>query len=370
MSLGKRFKEHPSEGTQPAAETAAKDEEQPETAGDSWISYDLWIAGVQVTSLNMNDILADNDMPGSNTGKATYDPTNKVLTLDNVNISAGSKDYMLSISVHDFDNGMNLVSETFTSYSAIYSKIPDLTIRLSGKNSIACTGTDAAADYQAIASAPGDSYSVEPKDAQNPAFLEITAGTGLCCGGKLSVSDLTITDTVTDGITYPGYHGCFSAEGDLTVEKCTLKEKTQTEVRTYALYSLNGTTDFTDSTLTASKDGTADGDDIYLEGFASDNETDGAVTLTGSTVTANSLLYGMRGYASRIDNSSITWKDCDCQGYGCIMGVSVDIRNGSILNLTSEGSGSIFSGGGRLLIQGEKTSVTVNTINSDGIVFQ
>ena len=50
--------------------------------------YNFWIAGVQVTSANCGDLTV---IPGV-TGKATYDPTTKTLTLNNATINGGDKD--------------------------------------------------------------------------------------------------------------------------------------------------------------------------------------------------------------------------------------------------------------------------------------
>ena len=66
-------------------------------------TYDLWIAGTQVTKQNKDDILGD--------GKVTFDMNTSTLTLQNANISLSGND-------------------------GITSKVPDLKIKVLGQNSI------------------------------------------------------------------------------------------------------------------------------------------------------------------------------------------------------------------------------------------
>ena len=66
-------------------------------------TYDLWIAGTQVTKQNRDDILGD--------GKVTFDMNTSTLTLQNANISLSGND-------------------------GITSKVPDLKIKVLGQNSI------------------------------------------------------------------------------------------------------------------------------------------------------------------------------------------------------------------------------------------
>lgn len=86
-------------------------------------NYGLWVGGVEVTSENEDNITG----PGINCGeggKASYDPTSKTLTLNNVNITG----------VHSFHNAMGKDS------AGIYYKADNsdasLNIDLIGKNSI------------------------------------------------------------------------------------------------------------------------------------------------------------------------------------------------------------------------------------------
>ena len=59
------------------------------------VGYDLWIASAQVTSANCSDLSVIDGV----TGKATYDPTTKTLTLEDATIDGGN------------DNGMEIYDE-------------------------------------------------------------------------------------------------------------------------------------------------------------------------------------------------------------------------------------------------------------------
>lgn len=86
-------------------------------------SYDLWVGGVEVTSENKDNITGLGINCGEG-GKASYDPTSKTLTLNNVNITG----------VHSFNNAMGTDSAGIY-YKGDYSDA-SLNIDLIGKNYI------------------------------------------------------------------------------------------------------------------------------------------------------------------------------------------------------------------------------------------
>ena len=78
--------------------------------GSSTTTYNLWIAGVQVTSANCSDLSVISGVSGT----VKYDPTNKVLTLDGATIQINTS-------------------------NAIDSRIVDLTVKVIGTNNLTAT---------------------------------------------------------------------------------------------------------------------------------------------------------------------------------------------------------------------------------------
>jgi|GEM_PF-1855630 len=89
-------------------------------------SYDLWIAGVQVTSANAADLTVIdgvNVTPGAAAGAASYDPATATLTLENVTI-----------------DGPGYYTDNNYANIAVKSTIPTLTIAFSGTSSVGAEG--------------------------------------------------------------------------------------------------------------------------------------------------------------------------------------------------------------------------------------
>lgn len=96
---------------------------QPITSIAESTTYNLWVGGVEVTSENKDNITG----PGINCGeggKASYDPTSKTLTLNNVNITG----------IYSFRNGIGTDSAGI--YYAYDSSDASRNINLIGANSI------------------------------------------------------------------------------------------------------------------------------------------------------------------------------------------------------------------------------------------
>ena len=82
-------------------------------------AYPLWVGGVQVTDANKGDILGD--------GTASFDPDSNTLTLTNANITAAST---------------NTHSSGVTSSNVVYARGLDLTVSLSGDNTLGDDSAD------------------------------------------------------------------------------------------------------------------------------------------------------------------------------------------------------------------------------------
>ena len=67
--------------------------------------YDLWVAGVAVTSDNLEINSADN---GAITGSATYDPVTNTLTLDNFSYEGEGYNYSANVKALIYSTGIDL----------------------------------------------------------------------------------------------------------------------------------------------------------------------------------------------------------------------------------------------------------------------
>lgn len=251
---------------------AAADENQPGLVGTGL--YDIWVAGVQVTDENKDNILADSTAPEGNTGTAAYDPDTNVLTLTGVNITKG---YYQG----GFADGY------------IYSAVSGLTVQFVGTNSIDSTA-DTAAKKSTYAGIYADA-SLTVQGAEG-ATLDITAPVGIGTGADfgLTVENLTINDAIIDsGFDTMTNDFCLKSGTGLTVTNCNITAKTDlTKESTGANYkglaacqSDSGDITFDGSTLTTGK---SDGVSAVLTAAPlSAVRTDGSgqtVTVTGSTI--------------------------------------------------------------------------------------
>ncbi len=156
-------------------------------AGEAQIGveeYPLWVGGVQVDSANKGDILGD--------GTASFDPDTTTLTLTNANITATSS-YQY--------NGV------FTYSSVIYARGLDLTVSLSGNNTVG----DGSAD-DAITSDEGT--------------LAITGGCLTAAGSDVAIyaeKGISITgSTVTATSSGSYYSDGIYADGAVTITDSTV----------------------------------------------------------------------------------------------------------------------------------------------------
>lgn len=186
-------------------------------------SYDLWVGGVEVTSENKDNITGLGINCGEG-GKASYDPTSKTLTLNNVNITG----------VHSFNNAMG------TDSAGIYYKGDNsdasLNIDLIGKNSICVElATSDLSCYGIFVSCYGifdDDY---------PQGLKITGN------GSLTVQ----SGDAISGNRYTSWSvGIYSYNKIIVGADCTITATSGTANMSAPIYSYNGLT-ATHSNVTA-----------------------------------------------------------------------------------------------------------------------
>lgn len=179
-------------------------------------SYGLWVGGVEVTEENKDNITG----PGINCGeggKASYDPTSKTLTLNNVNITG----------IHSFANGIGTDSAGI--YYAYDSSDASRNINLIGANSICVElGTSDLSCYGIF----DDDYS---------------QGLTITGNGSLTVQ----SGDAISGNRYTSWSmGIFSLDKIIVGADCTITATSGTADMSAAIYNYNGLT-ATNSKVTA-----------------------------------------------------------------------------------------------------------------------
>ena len=143
------------------------------------VEYKLWVGGTRLTDGNADNIQAASEY-GTSTGKASYDAESKVLTLNNYRYEGTGK--------------IKLYQDYI--YSPIYSKIPNITIKLVGNNSLINTASlDESKEIYGVWSPD------QPMTIEGPGFLYVKGGTktnqstyGICMheGGEIKNATLKI----------------------------------------------------------------------------------------------------------------------------------------------------------------------------------
>lgn len=179
-------------------------------------TYNLFVGGVEVTSENKDNITG----PGINCGeggKASYDPTSKTLTLNNVNITG----------IHSFANGIGTDSAGI--YYAYDSSDASRNINLIGANSICVElGTSDLSCYGIF----DDDYS---------------QGLTITGNGSLTVQ----SGDAISGNRYTSWSmGIFSLDKIIVGADCTITATSGTADMSAAIYNYNGLT-ATNSKVTA-----------------------------------------------------------------------------------------------------------------------
>ena len=174
-------------------------------------TYNLFVGGVEVTSENKDNITGPGILLGEG-GKASYDPTSKTLTLNNVNITG----------IHSFANGIGTDSAGI--YYAYDSSDASRNINLIGANSICVElGTSDFSCYGIF-------------DDSSSKGLTITGN------GSLTVQSGDASSFWSVGI--------FSRNNIIVGDDCTITATSGTADISAAIYSYNGLT-ATNSKVTA-----------------------------------------------------------------------------------------------------------------------
>ena len=179
-------------------------------------TYNLFVGGVEVTSENKDNITGPGILLGEG-GKASYDPTSKTLTLNNVNITG----------IHSFANGIGTDSAGI--YYAYDSSDASRKINLIGANSICVElGTSDLSCYGIF----DDDYS---------------QGLTITGNGSLTVQ----SGDAISGNRYTSWSmGIFSLDKIIVGADCTITATSGTADMSAAIYNYNGLT-ATNSKVTA-----------------------------------------------------------------------------------------------------------------------
>ena len=179
-------------------------------------TYNLFVGGVEVTSENKDNITGPGILLGEG-GKASYDPTSKTLTLNNVNITG----------IHSFANGIGTDSAGI--YYAYDSSDASRNINLIGANSICVElGTSDLSCYGIF----DDNYS---------------QGLTITGNGSLTVQ----SGDAISGNRYTSWSmGIFSLDKIIVGADCTITATSGTADMSAAIYNYNGLT-ATNSKVTA-----------------------------------------------------------------------------------------------------------------------
>ena len=216
--------------------------------------YNLWVAGVPVTSENLVIDSADN---GAITGSATYDPDSNTLTLNNFSYTGAGYNY------------------SGNAEALIYSPDIDLKIVLKGTNTFA--GIDR---YQRGIIIGNGSLTFTDSDADDVmGSLKLTATYPVIClnNGALFVENvnLTVINTISPNAN-PGE--AIFATGNISI--------TNSDVKAIS--------------------GDSNGDDIPEEGATFGITTMGSISVTNSIVSATGYHGGMWANSLSVTNSIVT----------------------------------------------------------------
>ena len=204
--------------------------------------YDVWVAGTQVSNLNASDVLGDADTGAT----VTYDAASKTLMLNNAQISATNSRYV------------------------IYAE-QDLTISLTGENSVRLDGT-ATVDGINWVSAIAGGYTVpEPAAAIACKCGSLTVQSADASSGKLTVANEAKTSYTNDT-------GSFMSAGIAATGTVTIKNA-QVEAASYYTFASRDTMDCSYAIFA--------GQDITIDGAS--------VTSQSSQATHSAALYALTG---------------------------------------------------------------------------
>lgn len=196
-------------------------------------TYNLFVGGVEVTSENKDNITGPGILLGEG-GKASYDPTSKTLTLNNVNITG----------IHSFANGIGTDSAGI--YYAYDSSDASRNINLIGANSICVElGTSDLSCYGIF----DDDYS---------------QGLTITGNGSLTVQ----SGDAISGNRYTSWSmGIFSLDKIIVGADCTITATSGTADMSAAIYNYNGLTASNSKVTAGDSAGSANAVDITSDDF-------------------------------------------------------------------------------------------------------
>ncbi len=161
-------------------------------------SYELWIAGTQVTSTNADDVLGD--------GKVSYDATSNTLSLNGASIT---------------NAGADLAVTAYNNRGVVYAGSEDLTVTLTGDNTITATNVTDGYDVDGFYSSIGGTKVTFDGTGSLAIYADSTTGRSNSAGVYLNgPSEIAAGTTVTasSASTESGFScGYYACGGVLTV---------------------------------------------------------------------------------------------------------------------------------------------------------
>lgn len=297
------------------------------SGGDpSAVYYDVWVAGVQVSNLNADDVLGDSDEGAT----VTYDENSATLTLNNVNLAVSDSRF------------------------AIYAE-QDLTIALIGDNSVTLDGSVEISGLTWQTSIAGGYVVPEP------------AAPIACKGGSLTVRNgsdnrgsLTVKNDV--GISYMNDSGSFMNCGIVATGTVDIRDA-KVEASSSYVYAYNGATKCSYG-IFAGQGIVFDGADVTAMGdeatwSAGLYSLAGDVRLNGSTKAS-----GGRAVNHQNPYSAFSSGIYANEGSVCITGGSVEAIAAS---LTEDGAAYGIFGYHGISITGGTVNAIGATSNMDGV---
>lgn len=175
------------------------------TTALTFAEFEIWVGGVQVTSLNMDDVLGD--------GTVSYDIQNSTLILNNATVSGCYTFNTYNITGSD---------ETRSDRAAVYSKMP-LNIKVYGENTINAYDPEAYELFGIYVDVleQGDSLIIYGADESASLALNVSESCDATAGvyarkGNVLIKDVSL-DIVT-GDSVMGSGGIYSNEGGVYID--------------------------------------------------------------------------------------------------------------------------------------------------------
>ena len=356
------------------------------------VDYPLWVDGVQVSSINMSDVLADDE---TNKGKVSFEPVTQtspaILTLNGVNISKGYtyNDYVYGIRYTGSDplnivlekDSENIIKKADGSFTVgVFSRGDNVDITISGEGTLDVSGTSGGlVSYGNVTIEEGDIITTGTAD--NGDGIRVSNGNNIIInGGKLIASgnNKALNGKVTNEIAGTGWTNTQGSEGETEIpisadSTLNYKRVQFPAVEYYPIWVAgvhvsknnkddvlgDGTVSFVPATESAPATLILDNADI-TEGFTDENGTYGIyyigteelkieLAADSDNKISNSNYYA--GIYSNTADQGVT-----ISGAGKLM-VSTSLRNGTGIFVYNN-----------IVINGSTVNVSVDGVYSDGIL--